>query len=265
MNSFSEAAAREEAQKQWNANPCGALPTEEYDLEFFRRVEADRYRQQYWQRGFFDYSSFSGRKVLEIGTGLGTDLKQFARHGAECYGVDITDRHLELTRLNLAAEGLPVQLVKADATALPFDDESFDCVHSFGVLHHIPDVEDVLREIRRVLKPGGVLQCAVYNLYSFQTGFLFLHAAVKGKLFRLGVNGVLGTIERGADGIATKPFVRLYSKRRWRRTVAAAGFRTEKVAIRQLHDDTLRLVNWLRPLEGLLGWYVCGKFKKTVR
>ena len=76
-----KASARVEAQKQWNTTPCGALPTASYDRLFFERVEADRYHQQYWQRDYFDYQSFRGGRVLEIGVGLGTDLKQFARNG----------------------------------------------------------------------------------------------------------------------------------------------------------------------------------------
>ncbi len=54
------ASARHEAQKQWTANPCGALSTGVLDKAYFDAVEAERYRQQYWQREFFDYTSFAG-------------------------------------------------------------------------------------------------------------------------------------------------------------------------------------------------------------
>ena len=59
-------AARLEAQKQWNANPCGALPTDVFDKAYFDRVEADRYRQQYWQKDWFDYASYKGKKALNV-------------------------------------------------------------------------------------------------------------------------------------------------------------------------------------------------------
>src|SRR4051812_7640823 len=111
--------ARDGARAQWNANPCGAVTSDEYDAAFFERVETERYRQQYWQRDFFDFTSFGGGKVLEIGVGLGTDLKQFARNGARCYGADITDNHLSLAARNFALEGFPLSLERADATALP--------------------------------------------------------------------------------------------------------------------------------------------------
>jgi SAM-dependent methyltransferase len=255
--------ARLEAQKQWNANPCGAIEALVHDAVFFKRVEAERYRQQYWQKDFFDYRSFRGRSVLEVGIGLGTDIKQFARGGATVSGADITDRHLELTRLNFDLEGLPIDLVKADAVKLPFDDGTFDCVHSFGVLHHIPDVGAVLEEIRRVLKPGGVLLTAVYHKYSIHTATLFLRAALGGSLFSKGIGGTLATIEAGADGSQITPYVKLYGKAEWERTLAEAGFASRRSAVRQVQFDGTKALNNLRPLEGLIGWYVANIAEKS--
>lgn len=255
-------SARAEAQKQWNTNPCGALPTEEYDQDFFSRAERSRYRQQYWQRDFLDYKSFSGKEVLEIGIGLGTDLKQFARHGANCHGVDITQRHIDLTRLNFEIEGHQVDIFKADATELPFANNSIDCVHSFGVLHHIPDIDKVLQEIVRVLKPGGVFQAAVYHKYSLSTATLFGRALLSGQLFKIGADGVRATIELGADGVTIKPYVRLYSKSGWRKTVERHGFRTRRIGVRQVMFDKSTFLNLLRPFEANLGWYVAGIFVK---
>lgn len=257
-----EGSARVEARKQWNANPCGAVSTKQYDADFFSRVEADRYRQQYWQHDFFDYASFRGGKVLEIGVGLGTDLKQFARHGAECHGVDITDRHLQLTRENFALEGFQVDLRKADATSLPFEDAIFDCVYSFGVIHHIPEVERVLAEAKRVLKPGGVLQIAVYHRYSIHTLALFGRALFTGSLFRLGRDGVLATIEKGADGVAIKPYVKLYSRIELTNLLAQGGFVAIESGIRQVNFERFRLLNLLRIFDRAVGWYVCAKVRR---
>jgi ubiquinone/menaquinone biosynthesis C-methylase UbiE len=262
-NIILDSAARLNAQRQWDANPCGAVPTEVEDADFFRRVEAERYRQQYWQREWFGYDRFGGAKVLEIGIGLGTDLKQFARAGAECHGADITERHLQLTKRNFELEDYDVDLVCADATALPFAENTFDCVHSFGVLHHIPEIDQVLSEIHRVLKPGGTFLSAVYHRDSLAAAVFALRWLADGSFVRKGLAGSLAQIEKGADGEAIKPYVRLYSRRGWRKAVERAGFRTDAVAARQVHFDRLRALNLLRPLETLLGWYVCGRFTKT--
>src|SRR3954463_14217445 len=115
-----DTAARVGATSLWNQHACGQLEGDQTSLEYFKRVEADRLEQQSWTPAYFEYSTFGGKRVLEIGVGQGTDLAQFGRAGAMCYGVDITDNHLELTRRNFAARGLKVDLRKADATKLPF-------------------------------------------------------------------------------------------------------------------------------------------------
>lgn len=257
------AEARAQAQAQWNANPCGALPTGEYDRDYFAKVEAERFRLQYWQKDFFDYTSFRGGRVLEIGVGLGTDLKQFARNGATCVGVDITDTHLELTRLNFRQEGYEVELRKGDATHLPFPDGYFDCVYSFGVIHHIPDADRVIAEVQRVLRPGGTFQVSLYHLFSIHTVYLFLHALLKGRLWTLGVAGVLATIESGADGITVKPYVKLYSLRRLKNLLRAQGLLPSKTGVRHVYFQPSWL-NAFRMAESALGWYVCAIARKPV-
>jgi ubiquinone/menaquinone biosynthesis C-methylase UbiE len=255
-------AARQHSTAQWNAHPCGALDGSPDELGYFDRVERERYRQQYWQRDFFDYQGYAGKSVLEVGIGLGTDIRQFALAGAQVAGVDITDRHLELTAQNFSTIGKSIDLRKADATAIPFPDTTFDGVHSFGVLHHIPDVHKVLNEIYRVLKPGGRLQCAVYHKFSVATLLILCRSVANGSLLRLDYAGAMAQIETGADGKSIRPYVKLYSEREWRNTVEQAGFVTEKIGIRQIHYERLTWLNVLRPLEKVLGWYVAGVFRK---
>jgi SAM-dependent methyltransferase len=148
-------AAREHAVKQWSAHPCGALRGDEATLSYFEDVERHRYDQQPWQRARFQFEQYADQRVLEIGVGLGTDLVQFARGGAVCHGIDITDRHLELAARNFALRGLDVELKRCAAIKIEYPDHSFDVVYSFGVIHRIPDARSVVHEIRRVLKPGG--------------------------------------------------------------------------------------------------------------
>ena len=102
-----QSEAREHAALQWNTTPCGAIDGDEADLRYFLEVERERYRQQPWQHDYFEFGSQAGRRVLEIGVGLGTDLVQFATAGAECHAIDITDRHLLLAAATFVCVVLP--------------------------------------------------------------------------------------------------------------------------------------------------------------
>jgi ubiquinone/menaquinone biosynthesis C-methylase UbiE len=75
--------------------------------------------------------------------------------GVHLTGVDIEAKQLEYARGHLQRAGVAATLVEADATAVPFDDESFDHVWMMWFLEHVPDPVAVLREARRVLVPGG--------------------------------------------------------------------------------------------------------------
>lgn len=206
--------ARIEAQKQWDARACGELPGDKQSVDYFDAVARDRYQQQPWMHDCFKYERFAGQQVLEIGIGQGTDMMQFAQAGALCHGVDITQNHLKLTALNATLRGYEVNLHEVDATKLPFADGSIDCVYSFGVLHHIPEIDQVIKEIHRVLKPGGRVMIGLYYKWSaFHLFWKILANGIRnGWLFTKGYRGLLATIELGADGVNIKPYVRLFSK-----------------------------------------------------
>jgi SAM-dependent methyltransferase len=100
---------------------------------------------------------------LEIGTGVGTDARQMIMRGANYHGINIDQGSCVMTRKALDVFGLVGQVQQMSATDMRFQSNLFDIVYSFGVLHHIPNVEKAISEIRRVLKPGGYLLFMVYN------------------------------------------------------------------------------------------------------
>jgi ubiquinone/menaquinone biosynthesis C-methylase UbiE len=262
--------ARAGAQKQWNTLACGELPGNKQTIEYFDAVARDRYHQQPWMHEYFQYERFRGKHVLEIGIGQGTDMMSFARSGALCHGVDITENHLKLTAVNATLHGVEVDLHEIDATRLPFADNSIDCVYSFGVLHHIPEINEVVGEIFRVLKPGGRVMIALYYKWSAFHLFwkLLANGLRNGWLFTKGYDGLLATIEMGADGVNVKPYVRLFSKADVSRLMKA--FVQEDLSIHQLHEDHFwpplvgRLLrNHLQRLEPRMGWYVSYKGSKA--
>lgn len=153
----------------WQANPCG---TKFSDAEpgtrlFYERVEAHRYTKEWHIPAAAGFSQARGLRVLEIGCGLGTDGAQFARAGADYTGIDLTEAAIELARRRFELFDLPGEFRTADAENLDFADDTFDVVYSHGVLHHTPDTERAVREVHRVLKPGGVAKVMLYHRDSY--------------------------------------------------------------------------------------------------
>ncbi|MFN3200525.1 MAG: class I SAM-dependent methyltransferase [Bradymonadia bacterium] len=102
------------------------------------------------------------RDVLEVGCGTGLILKSVAPVARSAVGLDLSPGMLEQAR----ARGLDV--VEGSATALPFDDASFDLVFSFKVLAHVEDIEQAMAEVARVLRPGGRALLEFYNKASLR-------------------------------------------------------------------------------------------------
>lgn len=96
-----------------------------------------------------------GRKVLDLGSGLGEGAVYFATQGAEVTAVDISPGMLDVVSRFAGRHGVAVTTVVGSATDLScFDDASFDIVYGANMLHHV-DIEACLDEVRRVLRPGG--------------------------------------------------------------------------------------------------------------
>jgi len=121
--------------------------------------------------GIARFTQWKGRDVLEVGCGIATDGLNFARAGARYTGVDQSAGALDLARRRFALEGAVGAFVEAQAFCLPFADDSFDLVFSHGVIHHLPNPEDAVREFSRVLRPGGTALVMVYHRNSLNYRF----------------------------------------------------------------------------------------------
>ncbi len=107
---------------------------------------------------YFDsfMESWKEKSVLDVGCGGGYASEHLARRGASVFGTDIMKESLGQARVHAAAENLRIEYRLCTPERLPFDDNTMDAVTCFDVLEHIPDKERILREIGRVLKPGGL-------------------------------------------------------------------------------------------------------------
>ena len=199
-----ESIARREAQRQWEANPCAAdsvTGRARESLEWFREARKVRYHDYApWLISTTGIDSIRGKRVLEIGVGLGSDHYTLARGGNEMTALDLSREHLRLTSLHLELEGLKTEAVHGDMENMPFPDGTFDVVYSFGVLHHTDNMDRAVAEIHRVLKAGGIAILSVYHRESiyFWIGLMLINGVLRGWLFRFGWKRTLARIEAGA-------------------------------------------------------------------
>lgn len=109
-------------------------------------------------------ADLAGRSLLEIGCGMGLHTEMLVRAGARVTSIDLSPTSAEATRKRLQLKGLECDVREMDAENLAFDAGAFDRVWSWGVIHHSSRTGRIVREIERVLRPGGDARLMVYNL-----------------------------------------------------------------------------------------------------
>jgi SAM-dependent methyltransferase len=154
----------DETRRYWAARACGSVHSSAapHTREFYREVDAFRFGVEPVIQ-FANFTATTGRRVLEVGTGTGGDLARFLEAGAEAVGLDLSPSAVQATGRRIALEGLPRRVIRADALCLPFGDDMFDLVWSWGVLHHTGRIAAALAEVHRVLRPGGETRLMLYH------------------------------------------------------------------------------------------------------
>jgi len=170
----------------WSADPCGSRyleGKENFDAHAYARYQLEPY--------IFDFARFqgaSGLRVLEVGIGTGADYLEWLKAGARASGVDLSAASVEKARKRCLLAGHKPDLLVADAEQLPFADDSFDIVYSYGVMHHSPDTAQCVKQAFRVLKPGGQARIMIYHDPSLTGAMLWLrYGLVQGKSLRQAV------------------------------------------------------------------------------
>jgi SAM-dependent methyltransferase len=241
----------------WEEEPCGAehARAPEGTPEFFAEVERVRDELDPYIARFADFEGARGKRLLEIGVGLGTDFVRFVRAGAIATGVDLTDHAIALVRRRLELEGLAAELRTADAENLPFEDGSFERVYSWGVLHHTPDTGRAIREAIRVVGHGGEVCVMLYARHSWVAyGMWVRHALLAGKPWRSLADVLAAHMEsEGTKGFTKRELRRLFS--------GLDELRIDKV--RTSYDE--RIAGPLARVTGsTLGWNLVVRGRKPV-
>src|SRR5438270_879528 len=171
--------AKKEVEEFWDRASCGEdLYLQNQQREGYAAHARRRYELEPLIEEFAEFDTSAGRRVLEIGVGLGADHCRFAQAGAQLTGIDLTPRAVAHTRRRLALLGLESTLAVGDAENLAFPSDSFDVVYSWGVLHHSPNTPQAIAEVHRVLRPGGVAKVMIYHKWSLVGYMLWLQYAL---------------------------------------------------------------------------------------
>ena len=182
---------QEEVNDYWEKEVCGTRKDNNsiYNKNIHYYIKKNRYKYEGFIKEFLLDETLKDKNFLEIGVGAGTDFVEALKKGANCFGIDATDAAILETKDNISYsmnnEKYNLEfLEKHDAEYLPFEDNKFDIVYSWGVLHHAKNTMKCISEAARVLKPGGILKIMVYSDFS-STGLMLwiLHGFLKFKFF----------------------------------------------------------------------------------
>ena len=186
---------------------CGSalarqLRIEDASADSLRRFD-DAYLDLYpYLEQYLDARAVAGRSVLEVGLGYGTVSGRLAELGAQLHGLDIAAAPVEMVRHRLRLMGHPAdeRIVQGSALEMPFVNGAFDRVYSIGCLHHTGDLPRAIREVHRVLKPGGAAIVMLYNRHSARR----LKRVVMPELLRRGRSAteVRGMYDSNEAGVA---------------------------------------------------------------
>lgn len=172
----------------WDANPCQSKLSDQRERrQYFDEISYKRYHGREWHIPIIaKFKEFRDKDFLEVGCGIGTDGLEFAKHGARYVGIDLSPKSLALAkeRFELFNVRGVFQTVNAEER-IPFPDNSFDHIYSFGVIHHSPKTEAIVDEMYRVLRPGGTFTIMIYNRSSinYHIEIMFLRKIFRWILF----------------------------------------------------------------------------------
>ncbi len=168
----SPSASLDSVRDYWNRRPCnvrhGTAPVG--TKEYFDQVEARKYMVEPHIPGFSEFERWKGKKVLEIGCGLGTAAVSFARAGADYTAVELSEESLKLARQRFEVFGLQGRFYSGNAEELSsvVPVERYDLVYSFGVIHHAPHPEKIVAEVKKYLGPESEFRLMLYAKNSWK-------------------------------------------------------------------------------------------------
>jgi ubiquinone/menaquinone biosynthesis C-methylase UbiE len=272
MSDFSQITV-EQVRNYWDQRPCNIRhsPKPVGTREYFDEVEARKYFVEPHIPRLAEFERWRGKKVLEIGCGIGTDTVNFARQGAFVTAVDLSSQSLELARRRVEVYGLQDQVRFYSGSAEELSSfvpvEAYDLIYSFGVIHHTPHPERVVEQMRRYTKPGTVVKLMVYYRPSWKV-FWILMGYGKGQFWRL-----KELVAKHSEAQTGCPVTYTYTRSEGRTLIESSGFHTTDIFVDHIFPyripeyakyEYVKAWPWswtphsaFRWMEHHFGWHLC--------
>lgn len=256
----------EQVKEFWDKRPCNIRHSNAPvgTKQYFDEVEKRKYFVEPHLFDFADFRSVKGKKVLEIGCGIGTTSINFARSGAtKVTAVDLSEKSLEVAKQRAEIFGLTnIEFIQGNAEELSrfLPKEEYDLIFSFGVIHHTPHPEKIVQALYNYLSPTGKLKIMIYNRYSWKSLWILF----KYRTFN---------IAKYSEAQTGCPITHTYTKQTAKQLIESGGFRVKSSLIDHIFpyriEDYVQyryvkvwyfrwMPKWLfRLLEKRLGWHLC--------
>ncbi len=261
----------DDVRRYWDARPCNIRHSLKPvgSKEYFDEVEARKYLVEPHIPRFAEFDRWAGKRVLEVGCGIGTDSINFARAGAHLTAVDLSSESLQIARQRAEVMGVAdrIEFVQANAEELTSTvGGTYDLVYSFGVVHHTPHPERALEQIRALVAPSGTLKLMVYHRHSWKVFWIIVTKGY-GRFWKTGE--LVATYSEAQTGC---PVTFSYTRREGREFVERGGFRVTDVSVDHVFPYRIRdyveyryvkqpYFRWVpermfRAFERRLGWHL---------
>jgi SAM-dependent methyltransferase len=172
-------------------------PLEPLSLQWFQELQTIRHgRQGHWIPGLLEFDRHSGERLLGIGSGLGSDLVEYARQGAEVVTVCPSASQLSLIRKNFELRGLRSLFLHANPLAVPLEPASLDVICLTGLAPDLGEPGRLVDEFYRLLKPGGKLLAVLPAHYDIEFWRRYIALGEPRSAHALGFEG--GVLARSA-------------------------------------------------------------------
>jgi 2-polyprenyl-3-methyl-5-hydroxy-6-metoxy-1,4-benzoquinol methylase len=175
---------KKDVNKYWNDRPCNIRHSKKEfcSREYFNEVEEKKYFVEPHIPKFAEFNKWQGKRVLEIGGGIGTDSINFARNGAKLTIVEFSEKSLEICKKRFEVFGLKAEFYLGDVEKLeeilpPM--QRFDLIYSFGVIHHTPNPNLAFEQIRKYMDVNTELRVMLYSKISYKLFWVMMENDVK--------------------------------------------------------------------------------------